>query len=432
MPDCIALGFDEEQGLFLPYIMASTASTVVMPLTSQKLLVGTRPGRATPDISRFNYDASECSDEIFIATSSNYANLSEQIGKRWEGNIASIVNDALRDIWDLSPSQNKTTPPTVFGPALGYELTFIGFSKKEEIDYLSIIIPDIVKKTSPRLNLTHLDGITFTSDFDKSISELSNYFSNNAHYEEDPDFIVPRAAALLVTKNGNIMVRIVLDKIFAMSFFGGEVQIKEIALHLIVAGLSIANVVNKIETTLPGFLSQSVNKKDYDGELHLAMRKALRAYRYAYDSANFGANDIFEDFFSNNLAKSLELFRSNILKSKEIHRVDRDHIKLFRASHRAVTEILIDSARLIGHLDGLGKAPLPTPETPAGAAIAAQQLTGWVNAFAYDLQHFWKKESWTRKEIYALNIHVERLLWPYKIFIYPADNGQGTMILSWS
>jgi hypothetical protein len=90
---------------------------------------------------------------------------------------------------------------------------------------------------------------------------------------------------------------------------------------------------------------------------------------------------------------------------------------------------LIEAAKLIGHLHGTGKPALPAPESAVGAAIMARELAGWFNVFAYDLQRFWQKEAWTRKDLYALNIHVERLLWPCRIFLYPADNGQG-MILS--
>ncbi|PLK82645.1 hypothetical protein CWN67_32120, partial [Klebsiella pneumoniae] len=80
MPDCIAIGFDEEEGVYLPYIMASSISTVIMPLTSEKLLVGVRASNINVDLSGFNDDASECSDELFIAASSAHEYLRKNIG----------------------------------------------------------------------------------------------------------------------------------------------------------------------------------------------------------------------------------------------------------------------------------------------------------------------------------------------------------------
>lgn len=255
-------------------------------------------------------------------------------------------------------------------------------------------------------------------------------FDESAFPERVPDYIAQGAAALLVMRDGKLKIRIVLSKAYALSLVGEDTQDVGVTLHLLVAGLSLAHIVNQFENTLPGFLMESVTVNNHDAVLHCAMRKALRAYRYAYDSAKLGAEDLFEREFSNYLTQVLDYAFINIAKAKEEHAADGDHPKLFNAAHGAVTDILIASARLTGHLHGVGKAALPTPETPAGAAIATRQLTGWFNAFAYDLLQFWKSELWTRDDLHALNIHVERLMWPCGIFFYPADSGQGTMILS--
>lgn len=430
MPDCIALGLDEEEGKFLPYIMTSTASAVVMPLTSQKLLVGVRPGSAVPDLSNFNDDASECSDEIFIAASSIHADLSDKIGKRWKGKMESIVQQALSSLLAYRNLQSKATPQPAPTPSSGYQLTFIGWSNNEDISHISGAVQSLIEKLRLWLDLTRLDGITFTSEFGKTLTDMERGFGISTNAEEMPDYIAQGAAALLVVRDGELKVRIVLSTEYAMSLIGDDMQGAGVTLHLLVAGLSLTHTVNKFEITLPGFLMEPVSENQHDPVLHCAMRKALRAYRYAYDSANFGAGDLFEQEFSNYLTHTFELTYAQINKAKEEHAIDGDHLKLFSITHAAITDLLIASARLIGHLDGTGKAPLPTPETSAGAAITARQLAGWVNAFAYDLQQFWKQESWAREDLYRLNIHIERLLWPFGIIIYPADSGQGTMILS--
>ncbi|MCP2515544.1 DUF4238 domain-containing protein [Achromobacter mucicolens] len=430
MPDCIALGLDEEEGGFLPYIMTSTASVVVMPLTSRKLLVGVRAGSTVPDLSSFNHEASECSDEIFIAASSAHVDLSEKIGKRWKGKMDSVVQEALSSLLAHRNPQSKTIPALAPTPFSGYQLTFIGWSTEEDVSHISGAVQSLVEKLRQWLDLTHLDGITFTSDFGKTLTDTERGFGANTNPEGIPDYIAQGAAALLVLQDGKLKVRIVLNKEYAMSLVGEEMQDAGVTLHLLVAGLSLAHTVNQFESRLPGFLMEPVTENQHDAVLHCAMRKALRAYRYAYDSAGFGVEDLFEQEFSRYLTQTVDLTYARIAKAKEEHAIDRDHPKLFNTAHAAVTDTLIASARLIGHLDGMGKAPLPTPETSAGAAIAARQLTGWVNAFAYDLLQFWKRESWTREDLYGLNIHVERLLWPCGIFLYPADSGQGTMILS--
>lgn len=430
MPDCIALGFDEEEGKFLPYIMTSTASAVVMPLTSQKLLVGVRAGSTISELSGFNHEASECSDELFIAASSAHTDLSENIGKRWRGKMDSIVQDVLGSLREHRSLQSVVPAPTAPTPFANYQLTFIGWPAEDDIVPISGTVQSLVEKLRQWLNLTRIDGITFTSEFRKTLTETERGFDTNAIPEGMPDHIAQGAAALLVVRDGKLKVRIVLSKEYALSLVGEDMRDAGVALHLLVAGLSLAHTVNQFESTLPGFLMEPVMVDNHDAVLHCAMRKALRAYRYAYDSAEFGAEDLFEQEFSNYLTHSFDLAYAHIAKAKEGHATDGDHPKLFNAARDAVTDILTASARLIGHLDSMGKTPLLTSETSAGTAITARQLTGWVNAFAHDLQKFWKKESWTREDLHALNIHVERLLWPCGIVVYPADSGQGTMILS--
>jgi hypothetical protein len=429
MPDCIALGFDEDEGGFLPYIMTSMVTSVVMPLTSEKLLVGVRAGCLAPNLSIFNREASECSDELFIASTANHVNLGQNIGKRWKDKMDSLVQDAFESLKSYQSYKNTEPVAAVPAPFSPYQLAFIGWLIEEDIAPVRETTQAIVEKLRQRLDLKRLDGITFTSEFGQTLTETERSFDTDTTQEGGPDHIAQGASAILVMRDGELKVRIVLNKAYALSLVGEDLQDASVALHLIVSGLSLTHTVNQFENMLPGFFLEPVSMDDYDAVLHCALRKALRAYRYAYDSAEFGAEDLFEQEFSNYLVSALDLAYSHIVEAKTTHTVDGDHQKLFHTVHSAATDVLIESAKLIGHLHGTGKPALPAPETALGAAIMARELAGWFNTFAYDLQRFWQKETWTREDLYALNIHVERLLWPCRIFLYPADDGQG-MIMS--
>ena len=86
-------------------------------------------------------------------------------------------------------------------------------------------------------------------------------------------------------------------------------------------------------------------------------------------------------------------------------------------------------ARLIGHRHGMQKLEFTTAETDVVAAMTSRQLTSWVEVFSKDLDRFWQKDTWTRADFYALNIHVERVLWANRIVLWREPNGQGTMIM---
>lgn len=434
LPDCVALGVDEEGGTFLPYIMThtGTVSAVVIPLASDKLLVGVRPGHATPDLANFNRDAAACSDELFITASQApiFAELGADMGARWAGEIDAVIHGVLKDLLPnkKESGENGGKPPPL--TPISYQLSFVDLGAEEEVAALSEKAQYLVAQLRPLFDLDRLDGITFASDFQAALTEMERGFDINTTPEGIPDHIAQGASIALVVREGVTKVRIVFHAAYGLALVGEELQEAEVALHLLVAGLAQTNTLNQIEKALPGFLLEPVMLNDHDGILHCPVRKAVRAYRYARDSAGFGADDLVEQEFSKYLIGTFDNAYANITKVKEEHAANENFPKLFEAALRAATDILISAARLIGHRHGMGKLEFSTAETDVGAAMASRQLTSWIEVFSKDLQRFWQQETWTRADFFALNIHAERVLWASGVFLWHEPNGQGTMIMA--
>lgn len=436
LPDCVALGVDEAGGIFLPYMMTktNTVSAVVMPLTSEKLLVGVRPGHATPELANFNHDAAACSDELFITASPApiFAELGANMGARWTGEIDAVIQGVLKEVLPNKrvSSEGGSEPPLLPLPPLSYQMSFTGLGNEEEVAPLSEKTQRLVGQLRPLFDLDRLDGITFAAGFQSALTGLERGFDINTTPEGIPDDIAQGVSTALVVREGATKVRIVLNAAYGLSLVGEELQDAEVALHLLVAGLAQARTLSQIEKALPGFLMEPVMTNDHDGVLHCAVRKALRAYRYAHDSAEFGADDLVEQEFSKYLISSFEAAYANIAKAKEEHVANENFPQLFEATLGAATDILISAARLVGHRHGMGKMEFPAPETDVGAAMASRQLTSWIEVFSQDLQRFWQKETWTRADFYALNIHAERVLWASGVVLWRDPNAQGTMIMA--
>ena len=432
LPDCVALGVDEEGGQFLPYMMTRTAtvSAVVMPITSEKLLVGVRPGRETPDLTDFNRDAAACSDELFITGSQTpiLAELRAKMGERWTAEIDSIVQGALKDVLpNKKPSSESAgeLPP----PPVSYQLTFIGLGTEEEVRPISEMTQRLLMHVRPLFDLDRLDGITFAADHQGALNDLERGFDINTTPEGMPDYIAQGAATALVLRDGVAKVRIVMHAAYGQSLVADEQQDAEVALHLLVAGLAQACTLNRIEKELPSFLLEPVMMTDHDGILHCAVRKAVRAYRYARDSAEFGADEVVQQEFSKYLIGVFDNASATIAKAKEEHAASPDFTKLFEAAHGAASDMLISMARLLGHLHGMDRLDFSTTESDVRAVLATRRLTSWVEVYSKDLQRFWQKGTWTRADFYALNIHVERVLWANGIVLWREQSGQGTMIM---
>jgi hypothetical protein len=433
LPDCVALGVDEAGGIFLPYMMTKTmtVSAVVMPLTSEQLLVGVRPGHTAPDLTNFNQDAAACSDELFITASAApiFADLGATMGARWIGEIDVVIQGALKDVF---PSKNRSGegrggPPPL--PPLSYQMSFTGLGTAEEVAPISEKTQRLVGKLRPLFDLDRLDGITFAADFRSALADLERGFDINTTPEGTPDYIAQGVSTALVVRDSTTKVRIVLNAAYGLSLVGEEPEDAEVALHLLVAGLAQASTLSQIDEALPGFLMEPVMTNDHDGILHCAVRKALRAYRYARDSAKFGADDLVEQEFSKYLIRSFDAAYTNITKAKEEHATNENFPRLFEVAMEAASDILISAARIVGHRHGMGKMEFPALETDVGAAMASRQLTSWIKVFSQDLQRFWQKEIWLRGDFYALNIHAERVLWASGIILWRDPNAQATMIM---
>jgi hypothetical protein len=230
-------------------------------------------------------------------------------------------------------------------------------------------------------------------------------------------------------RDGVTKVRVVLTAAYGLALVGEELKDAEVALHLLVAGLAQACTLSQIEKALPGFLLEPVMINDHDAVLHCAVRKAVRAYRYARDSAGFGADDLVEQEFSQYLIGTFDNAYASIAKAKREHAVNENFPKLFETTIVAAADILTSAARLLGQRHGMGKLKFPTAETNEGVAMASRQLTSWIEVFSKDLQRFWQKETWTRADFFALNIHAERVLLASGIGLWHEPNGQGTMIM---
>lgn len=72
LPDCVALAEDDGSGL-KPLIVADlgNVAVVLMPLSTDRMLVGSRPSAAVPALSGFNDAAAAASHTYFIAAKSN-------------------------------------------------------------------------------------------------------------------------------------------------------------------------------------------------------------------------------------------------------------------------------------------------------------------------------------------------------------------------
>ncbi|MGH8081443.1 MAG: hypothetical protein ACREP7_12790, partial [Lysobacter sp.] len=99
LPDCVALGYPADEAP-LPMIFADKeVQSVVMPISSGKLLVGREADSHSPDLMSFNRDAAACCEEFFLAhiDIAPFRSLAGTIGTRTAGYFEETVRTAVNE-----------------------------------------------------------------------------------------------------------------------------------------------------------------------------------------------------------------------------------------------------------------------------------------------------------------------------------------------
>src|SRR5258708_33239844 len=136
-----------------------TVPAVVMPLTSEKLLVACRPGHAALDLATFNHDAAACSAELFITASPApiFAELGVNMGARWTSETDAVIRGVLKAVLPnkRASSEGGSEPPPL--PPLSYQISFTGLGTEKEVAPLSEKTQRLVGQLRPLFDLARLD-----------------------------------------------------------------------------------------------------------------------------------------------------------------------------------------------------------------------------------------------------------------------------------
>jgi hypothetical protein len=221
LSDCVALGADDHTG-FKPLIMAdlNEVVTVLMPLSSTKMLVGASGSQATFDLNEYNKAAAARSHQFFIAatTGSDPVALTQLIGTFSdhfiENSVASAFEDVSKQVQAASPSDatQDGTPDAAVAtiapePSQSlspyYSIDFFGCADKETANRIAGTVYAVTGELCRVMPLDRLDGMTFAHDYPAALRDLNRGFRTSAPLQAtNEDYGVGVAMAPLVIRNG--------------------------------------------------------------------------------------------------------------------------------------------------------------------------------------------------------------------------------------
>lgn len=439
LPDCVALADDDGSGL-KPLIVADLDKiiTVLMPLSTDRMLVGVGPSATAPDLLGFNHAAAAASHAFFIAArfDDKLASLSERISQSsgWfiGETVGSVFDDFLstrgvpalpangdlsRDASAAAEDGPESPPPT----APNYTVHFHSCAEHAIAEKIAATVNTITANVVPMMPLDRLDGVTFSGNYTASLRDLDRGFPASAPLQPtNEEYGVGVAMAPLVMRDGIIKTHIVMQGGIGHALISEDEASWRLALHTVVRQLAHAACAQIVDESLPGVLLRRFDDR-YDGFLYGAIHSAWTGYFSARASAVFYPEGGLPH--EELLLAVLKRARSDIPSARLAYRFDGDMDKLLAVAMPRIEDVLRFSGTVLDHSDGLEQSILDNQIL--AVALEEAGLRDWIVLFDNDLSQLWdRRRQWASfDEFLELNRHVERLLWQYGLFPWRNDAG---------
>jgi len=444
LPDCVALAVDDQSGL-RPLIMADLkeVTTVLMPLTSDRMLAGFRQSDPIPSLEGFNEAAIAASHSFFIAARKDerLTDLADRIGESSRRLIEDTIGSTFNEfIAERSPALTaRTTVPNsddllsgIEGPDEEREQTpaqpppftvhFLGCADDPTAKQIAAILFSVTESLVQWMPLDRLDGITFAADYPAALRDLDRGFTATAPLQPTTEeYGVGVAMAPLVVRDGICKTHLVMRGEIGHSLINEEESVWRTALHVVVGQLAHAACTQILDESLPGFLLKRIDDP-YDGFLYNCIHSAWTGYFTSRASAAFCPEGGLAQ--QELLLSVLKRARDDIPAARLAYRFHGEMDKLLEIVLPRIADVLRFSGSVLGHYDGLQQSFF---EEPALTSVLEEMgLRDWLMLFDSELSGLWdRRGKWTSfDEFLMLNRHVERLFWQYGLFPWRTDTGE--------
>ncbi|HZP77961.1 MAG TPA: hypothetical protein VFB45_17575 [Pseudolabrys sp.] len=439
LPDCVALGI-EPGNLPQPLILADLQKLAyaIMPLTTDRVLVGQRSELNAPDLSQFNSDAAQCSHSLFISHrgGEDLTGLADRIGERSRALINEMLGvtfENFRKERGLGEESGATAPQVIdeperpdkpVTPPPNYSVKFIDISDKQVTDGLADILKTIVVEMHKFMPLDRLDGFTFADDYEAALLGLDRGFDGAAPLvPSQSDYGTSVARTPPVIRNRIIKSHIIARLWIATNLVSEDETRRQSSLHMIVSQLAHVTCNQMLDEALPGFV---LTKRRVSYETNIAQWSdaAWSNYFGTRASASFDPSSGAES--RTLLISAIKSAKEKIVSARLAYRFDGNLDALLRVAFPEIGGLLGFAGGYLGHMDCFEQSEF---DEELEGLFNELSIRAWVDLFREDLGRIWDNRGrWSSPEDFLLlGRHVERLLWQFGIFLW--KNAEGRMLV---
>lgn len=433
LPDCVAIGITEDGQtgpLFLTDLDA--LATVAMALSSHRLLIGRTPNAAVFEPALFNLHAAACSEQFFISAvrSAELFEWSRYIGVRSGTVVHTAVAEAFAQFVPpivppppLEVSINADPAPKAEPPLVpSCAIHFLGCPDEPTAQKIASAVSEVMAGVGRAIPLARLDGITFAADYPAALAALDRGFAVSAPLTTtDEEDAVGVAMAPLVLRGGRLKAHIVLRGWVGDALLNDDATTRNRALQILIGQFAEVAYVELFDSAIPGVMLRPLEDQ-FD---MLRYRHVENAWR-AYFASRIGAPIAAEagESYRTLLIAALQRAAKEIPRQRLEYRFHGNGPLLLDTVLKHVGFVLTHAARLIGHHDGSDDEA-----TYCDGELATEldklDLRLWFDCYRCDLRMLWdRRGQWgSLDEFLALGVHVERLLWPFGLFLWRTPEG---------
>ena len=376
--------------------------TVTMPVSPEKILVGSTRGCALPRSFSYSVEAARASYSFFLSSCNNaeIASFCPVIAECstfvLDEAVESDFQDSLPQNLPSRPEDDVDKPEPTYGPIdpdsreFRYELAFVGCGDQAKTQGQIDQLRAIVSALSQVLPLKRLDGITIAVDYPAALRELDRGFDNARPVETFSHEIgVGVAQMVTVIRSGEVKGRIVMSSAIMDALTSSNAPDAEFGIYAVVRALVLVAMVEFIERALPGVMLSPIEGK-LNGWLYRHVDAALQAYVASYIAAGFSGELELVEAKRKLLSDAINRMRIMVLKERHSYREHGDLDELLDVTLPAIGYVLLFAADLLGHNAVAGRSAFQQSDE-LHISLEKARLMNWLEAYRVDLMLFHKQ-----------------------------------------
>lgn len=421
LPDFVALGIgDDRRAESLIAVGRDELAGVLMPLSPNRMLVGTSDGAPLP-IAEFNELAARHCLDFFV--SATMVDEFEMLAKTIGTGVAAGLRTALEEaVAPHRPPPRLELAPMYDPPAwdistpTGFRLETNCLSQ-EEAEQVARILGQVAGIARQRFDVSALLRVHIPADYDQALATLDRGAIGEVEPAPAPaDTNGTVGYNIMVEENGRRGIAMVLASWLALDLIGEDDAGFGTAAGVVLAQLARIGAQAVIDHAFPA-----------SNRTGSAIDKLLTPHiveiwqRWLVERAAALADATRQGHFREALLIDLEVLRGKLEAIRRDYRVHGDIEQL-------LSEVVTTATELLGHAAAAVAPDGPSPAFDPAFADALDKLghLRWLELFAADIAGIWTEGTGYPYEtaFLVLNRHVERLLVNGAIFLWD-DRGVG-------